>query len=111
MAPPAWQVVLFLASDEQALGPSAQKSLYFRRIASPTTMAASGANATTGVEAGGRRLELNLFSQIQGIVHLKPEISDGAFQLGVTEKLDRTQVSGLTIDLGSLRTAHRVRAV
>jgi hypothetical protein len=111
MAPPAWQVVLFLASDEQALGPSAQKSLYFRRIASPTTMAASGANATTGVEAGGRRLVLNLFSQIQGIVHLNPEISDGAFQLGVTEKLDRTQVSGLTIDLGSLRTAHRVRAV
>jgi hypothetical protein len=43
---------------------------------------------------------------------LNPEISDGAFQLGVTEeKLDRTQVSGLTIDLGSLRTAHRVRAV
>jgi len=112
MASPAWQVALFLASDEQALGPSAQKSLYFRHIASPTTMAASGAKATTGVEAGGRRLELNLFSQIQGIVHLKPEISDGAFQLGMTEeKLDRTQVSGLTIDLGSLRTAHRVRAV
>ena len=71
-----------------------------------------GAKATTGVEAGGRRLELNPFSHIQGVVHLNPEISDGAFQLGMTEeKLDRTQVSGLTINLGNLRAAHRVRAV
>jgi hypothetical protein len=69
--------------------------------------AAFGAKATTGVEAGGRRLELNLFSHIQGVVYLNPEISDGAFQLGMTEeKLDCTQVSGLTINLGSLRAAH-----
>ncbi len=39
-------------------------------------MAAVGANVTTGVEAGGRRLELNLFSHIQGVIHLDPEISD-----------------------------------
>ena len=71
-----------------------------------------GAKATTGVEAGGRRLELNLFCHIQGVVHLNPEISDGAFQLGMTEQeLDCTQVSGLTINLGSPRAAHRVRAV
>jgi hypothetical protein len=37
-----------------------------------------GAKVTTGVEAGGRRLELNLFSHIQGVVHLNSEISDGA---------------------------------
>jgi hypothetical protein len=73
---------------------------------------ASGAKVTTGVEAGGRRLELNLFSHIQGVVHLNSEISDGAFQLGMTEqKLDCTQVTGLPINLGSLRAAHRVRAV
>lgn len=68
--------------------------------------------ATTGVEAGGRRSEVNLLGNIQGVVYLNPEISDGAFQLGVSEeKLDRTQVAGLPINLGSLRAAHRVRAV
>ncbi len=51
-----------------------------------TGTTASGAKATTGVNAGGRRLELNLFSHIQGVVHLNPEISDGAFQLGMTEQ-------------------------
>jgi hypothetical protein len=67
---------------------------------------------TTGVEAGGRRLKFNLFSYIQGVVHLDPEILDGAFQLGMTEeKLDCTQVSGRTINLGRLCAAHRVRAV
>jgi len=67
---------------------------------------------TTGVEADGRRLKLNLFSHIQGVVHLNPEISDGAFQLGMTEKkLDCTQVTGLAINLGSLRAAHRMRAI
>jgi hypothetical protein len=75
-------------------------------------MPASGAKATTGVEAGGRRSEVNLLGNIQGVVHLNSEISDGAFQLGVSEeKLDCTQVAGLPINLGSLRAAHRVRAV
>jgi hypothetical protein len=61
----------------------------------------------TTAEAGGRRLELNLFSHIQGVVHLNPEIPDGALQFGMTEeKLDCTQVSGLAINLGSLRAAH-----
>jgi hypothetical protein len=75
-------------------------------------MTSSGAKVTTGVKAGDRRLELNLFSHIQGVVHLNSKISDGALQLGVTEeKLDCTQVTGLPINLGSLRAAHRVRAV
>jgi hypothetical protein len=75
-------------------------------------MSTHGAKATTGVKAGGRRLELNLFSHVQGVVHLNPKISDGAFQLGMTEKkLDCTQVTGLAINLGSLCAAHRVRAV
>jgi hypothetical protein len=52
-------------------------------------MTANGAKATTGVEAGGRRSEVNLLGNIQGVVHLNSEISDGAFQLGVSEeKLD-----------------------
>ena len=54
------------------------------------------------MEAGGRRLEINLFSHVQGVVHLDPEISDGAFQFRMTEKkLDCTQVAGLAINLGS----------
>jgi hypothetical protein len=58
-------------------------------------MTDSGAKATTGAEAGGRQSEINLFSHIQGVVHLNPEISDGAFQLGMTKKkLDCTQITG-----------------
>jgi len=73
---------------------------------------AIGTKGTTGVEAGGRRLKLYLFSHIQGVIHLNPEISDSAFQLGMAEeKLDCTQVTGLAINLGSLRAAQRVRAV
>jgi hypothetical protein len=67
----------------------------------------SCAKATTGVDAGRRQLELNLFSYIQGVVHLNREIPDSALQFGMTEeKLDCTQVSGLAINLGSLRAAH-----
>jgi len=73
---------------------------------------AIGTKGTTGVEAGGRRLKLYLFSHIQGVIHLNPEISDSAFQLGMAEeKLDCTQVTGLAINLRSLRAAQRVRAV
>ena len=73
---------------------------------------AIGTKGTTGVEAGGQRLKLYLFSHIQGVVYLNPEISDGAFQFRMTEKkLDCTQVTGLAINLGSLRAAHRVGTV
>jgi hypothetical protein len=63
---------------------------------------ASAATPTTGVEAGGRRLELNLFSHIQ-----YPEVADRALQLRMAEEeLQYGQVAGLAIDLGSLRTPH-----
>jgi len=72
--------------------------------------AASGAKAT-GAEASGRQSEINLFGNIQGVVDLNSEISDGAFQFGVSEeKLDCTQVAGLPINLSSLRAVRRVRA-
>jgi hypothetical protein len=75
-------------------------------------MAASDAKATTDVKPVVKRSEINLFGYIRGVVYLNSEISDGAFQLGVTEeKLDGTQVTSLPINLGSLRAAHRVRAV
>jgi hypothetical protein len=57
-------------------------------------------------------LELNLFSHIQGVVHLNPGYLTVLSNLGMTEKkLDCTQVTGLAINLGSLRATHRVRAV
>jgi hypothetical protein len=72
-------------------------------------MAASDAKATTDVKPVVKRSEINLFGYIRGV---NSEISDGAFQLRVTEeKLDGTQVTSLPINLGSLRAAHRVRAV
>jgi hypothetical protein len=64
--------------------------------------AAIGTKGTTGVEAGGRRLKLYLFSHIQGVIHLNPEISDSAFQLGMAEqKLDSPKVARAPVDQGS----------
>jgi hypothetical protein len=63
-------------------------------------------------EAGGRGLELDLLRDIQSVIHLNPEISDGALQLRMAEEeLHSAQVASLTIDLGSLRAPHRVRAI
>jgi hypothetical protein len=63
-------------------------------------------------EAGGRGLELDLLGDIQSVIHLNPEISDGALQLRMAEEeLHSAQVASLTIDLGSLRAPHRVRAI
>ena len=56
------------------------------RLRAREWMAANGAEATIGVDAGGQRLELNLFGQIQGVVHLNPKVSDCAFQFGWTAR-------------------------
>jgi hypothetical protein len=32
------------------------------------------------VDAGGRRLKLDLLGHIQSVIHLNPEVSDGAFE-------------------------------
>jgi hypothetical protein len=56
-------------------------------------------------EVGGAGLEIDLLGQ--SVVYLNSEISDGAFQLCMTEKqLHCAQVAGLTIDLGGLRSPH-----
>jgi hypothetical protein len=38
------------------------------------------------LDAGGRQLKLNLLGNIQSVIHLNPEISDGAFDLGMAEQ-------------------------
>jgi hypothetical protein len=63
-------------------------------------------------DAGGRRLKVDLLGHIQGIIYLNPEIPDGALEFRMAkEELHCAQVSGLTVDLGGLRTPHRVRAI
>jgi hypothetical protein len=58
-------------------------------------------------QAGGAELEVDLFSHIQSVIYLNPEISDGAFQLRVPEKqLHCAQVAGFAIDLCGLCAPH-----
>ena len=73
-------------------------------------MAASDAKATTDVKPVVKPLEINLFGYIQGVVYLNSEISDGAFQLGVTEeKLDGTQVAGPPVNEARFGPSERMR--
>jgi hypothetical protein len=63
-------------------------------------------------DAGGRRLKVDLLGHIQGIIYLNPEIPDSALEFRMAkEELHFAQVSGLAIDLGRLRTPHRVRTI
>src|SRR5438046_1781823 len=51
-------------------------------------------------------LEVNLLSYGKGIIHFDAEISDRAFDLGMTEQeLDGAEVAGATVDQGCLGTA------
>src|SRR5207302_4366218 len=55
--------------------------------------------------------ELDLLRDAERVVNLDPEVSNGAFQLRMSEqKLNCPQVTRLLIDLGRLRPPHRVRA-
>jgi len=54
--------------------------------------------------------DINLFRYCQSIVYFDPEISDGAFDLGVAkQKLDGPEIAGATVDQGSLRASERMR--
>src|SRR6185437_4013278 len=58
------------------------------------------------------RSELDLLRQRQGIVDFDPEVTDGALNLRMSEKqLDRSQVTGLTVDLRRLGATQRVCAI
>ena len=57
-------------------------------------------------------LQLHLLRDGESVVHLDPEISNGALQLRVLEQqLYRSQVAGLPVNLSRLRSAQRMRAV
>src|SRR4051794_40079700 len=56
--------------------------------------------------------EFDLLGDAESVINLDPEITDSALQLRMPEQqLNRSQIAGLTIDLGRLRAAHRVGAV
>ena len=63
--------------------------------------------SATSVDAGGRLLELDLFSHIQRVIDLDSEISNCALQLRVTEEnLHGAKVASLAVDQGRLGTTH-----
>lgn len=58
------------------------------------------------------KLKVDLLGHIQGIIYLNPEITDSALEFRMAkEELYCAQVPGLPIDLGRLRTPHRVCAI
>jgi hypothetical protein len=55
-------------------------------------------------DACGRRLEVDLLGNIQGIIYVNPKIPNGALEFRMAkEELHCAQVSSLAIDLGRLR--------
>jgi len=59
-----------------------------------------------------KNLKLNLLRNPERIVYLDAEVSDGAFELRVTEQnLDRPQIARLFVILCCLGSPHRVGAI
>ena len=57
-------------------------------------------------------LNISLFSNVQRIIHLDPEIAYRAFQFGVAkQKLYDAKVFGTPVDQRGLGPAHRVGAI
>ena len=70
------------------------------------------------VESGGRGpgdptgLHLSLFGDLQRVVDLDSEVSDGALEFGVTEQeLNRPEIPGPPVDQRRLGASHRMSAV
>ena len=58
------------------------------------------------------RLHLGLLRDLERVVDLGSEVTDGACELGVAEQeLDGSEVLGATMDQRRLGSAHRVRPV
>jgi len=56
--------------------------------------------------------QLNLLGNAERVVDLDPEVTNRAFELRMPEQqLNRSQVARLLVDLGGLRSPHRMRAV
>ena len=57
-------------------------------------------------------LYLRVLSNVEGVFHLNPEVSDGALELGVPEEeLDGSQVFGSLVDQSGFCAPQRMRAV
>jgi hypothetical protein len=63
-------------------------------------------------DAATNPLKLYLFGNAERVIDLDSEIADGALQFRVPQqKLNRPEVTCLFVNLGSLRSPHRMRAV
>ena len=59
-----------------------------------------------------RRLYFRLLGDFQRVIDLDSEVSDGAFQLGMSkQQLNGAQVLGTLVDQGGFGAPHRVRPV
>ncbi len=77
-------------------------------------MTGLGRSAPVGADrlGAGLPLYLGLLGHLQGVVHLDAEVTDRAFELGMSEQqLDRAQVLGPAVDQGRLRSPQRMRSV
>ena len=55
---------------------------------------------------------VELLGNIEGVIEFDAEVSDGAFQLGMSEQqLDRARIAGLAIDQGCLGATQGARPV
>src|SRR5437764_239759 len=73
---------------------------------------AAGCRGPTARQGRDLSSEFDLFRDAERVLDLDPEIADRAFQLRVAEqKLNRSQVPSLLIDLRRLRPPHRMRPV
>jgi hypothetical protein len=96
-----------LICDKTAIESADQIRLDKYRPAQCKSMTPPGANRPPAVMPVADCLELDLFSHIQRVIHLDPEISDCALQLHVTEEdLHGAKVAGLAVDQGRLGTTH-----
>ena len=62
-------------------------------------------------EAASRRLDFRLFGDIQRVIDLDAEVSDGTLELGMAQQyLDSPKVLRTLVDQRGLCSPHRVRA-
>ena len=78
----------------------------------PSYRRRTGLGRRTASTARRVRSDVDTLGDAQRVFKFNAEISHRAVDLGVTkEQLDRAEIAGLPVDLGSLRPAKRMRAV
>src|SRR5690242_8381173 len=76
------------------------------------TKVAFGSRAAVAARAHTCRSNIDTLRDGEGVVHLYPEIADGALDLRVAEQqLDGSEIAGPPVDEGHLRAAERMGAI